>query len=62
MGKEEIGQVISTTSAPPSGRRDKDVAARFLEELDPAIMHAPITKKEARKLLWKIDVIVVVSH
>ena len=53
-GKEEEGQITDAAN-----RRDEDVAARFLERLDPAIMSEPITRKEARKLLWKIDLTMI---
>lgn len=39
--------------------RDVDVAAKFLYELDPAVLAQPITPAEARKLLWKIDLILI---
>ncbi|KAI1387986.1 putative allantoate permease [Hypoxylon trugodes] len=39
--------------------RDTDVAARFLASLDPSIINEPITKEESRRLLWKIDLIIV---
>ncbi|CAK7245112.1 MAG: hypothetical protein STHCBS139747_006681 [Sporothrix thermara] len=35
--------------------RDLDTAARFLATLDPAIINEPISAKEARKVLWKLD-------
>ncbi|KAK2666281.1 Major facilitator superfamily [Fusarium oxysporum f. sp. vasinfectum] len=37
----------------------EDVAARFLVNLDPAIKDQPITPEEARRVLWKIDFIVL---
>ncbi|KAJ4184428.1 hypothetical protein NW767_013186 [Fusarium falciforme] len=37
----------------------EDVAVRFLASLDPAIKDVPISAKEARKVLWKIDLIVL---
>ncbi|KAF5632059.1 major facilitator superfamily domain protein [Fusarium sp. NRRL 52700] len=36
-----------------------DVAAKFLAELPPHIVDAPITPEESRKLLWKIDLILL---
>lgn len=39
--------------------RDVDVAAQFLYELGPAVLAEPITPTEARKLLWKIDWIII---
>lgn len=40
-------------------KQDVDVAAKFLQELDPAILRDPITPAEARKVLWKIDLIMI---
>lgn len=37
------------------GKGDVDVAAGFLAQLDPSVKEAPISDKEARKVLWKID-------
>ncbi|KAM6515496.1 hypothetical protein FSOLCH5_009721 [Fusarium solani] len=37
----------------------EDVAVRFLANLDSAIKDVPISAKEARKVLWKIDLIVL---
>ncbi|EXJ94140.1 hypothetical protein A1O1_02533 [Capronia coronata CBS 617.96] len=42
-----------------SARPDVDVAAQFLANLDPAITAEPITPTESRRLLWKIDLILV---
>ncbi|KAB2576450.1 putative transporter [Lasiodiplodia theobromae] len=39
--------------------RDADVAARFLASLDDSVKHRPITPKEARKVLWKIDLTIL---
>lgn len=36
-----------------------DVAAKFLAGLGPDITNEPISAKEARKLLWKIDLIII---
>ena len=36
-----------------------DVAAKFLANLDPSVHAEPLTPEEARKLLWKIDLIIV---
>ncbi|EEU39244.1 uncharacterized protein NECHADRAFT_94676 [Fusarium vanettenii 77-13-4] len=36
-----------------------DVAVKFPANLDPAIKDVPISAKEARKVLWKIDLIVL---
>jgi ACS family allantoate permease-like MFS transporter len=38
---------------------DVDVAAKFLVSLDPSITEAPISSSEARKVLWKIDLIIL---
>ena len=43
-----------------AGRRgDVDVAATFLANLDRSIIDEPISAKEARKLRWKIDLIIL---
>ncbi|RFU29744.1 hypothetical protein B7463_g6600, partial [Scytalidium lignicola] len=39
--------------------KDVDVAATFLANLDPAIILEPISEKEKRKLLWKIDLTIL---
>lgn len=39
--------------------RDADVAARFLATLDDSVKQRPITPKEARKVLWKIDLTIL---
>jgi MFS transporter, ACS family, allantoate permease len=36
-----------------------DVAAQFLATLDPAVMAEPISEQEARKVLWRIDLIMI---
>ncbi|KAE8147348.1 major facilitator superfamily domain-containing protein [Aspergillus avenaceus] len=36
-----------------------DVAATFLADLDPAVRAQPITAHEARRVLWKIDLILI---
>lgn len=38
---------------------EKDVAARFLANLSPEITDVPITDEESRRLLWKIDLIIL---
>lgn len=44
---------------PRSRDGGKDVAALFLAQLDPAIAAEPISKHEARRVLWKIDLILI---
>lgn len=67
MSKKELERELTTTSR-NAGQvdfdltilgRDYDVAAQFLAGLDPSITDAPITKEEARKLLWKIDLCIL---
>lgn len=43
----------------PHGRADADVAAKFLANLDPAIAEAPISDAEYKKVLRKIDFIIL---
>ena len=43
----------------PQGRADADVAAKFLASLDPAIAQQPITDQEYKKVLRKIDFIIL---
>lgn len=40
-------------------RKDVDVAATFLANLDPAILEEPISAKEFTRLRWKIDLIIL---
>lgn len=39
----------------PTIPHDVDIAARFLAGLDPSIINEPISAKEARRVLWKLD-------
>ncbi|KAL4794840.1 major facilitator superfamily domain-containing protein [Aspergillus venezuelensis] len=39
--------------------RDNDVAARFLASIDTSITETPISPSEARRVLWKIDLILI---
>lgn len=41
--------------APTAFGRDYDVAAQFLANLDPSVRGDSVSAKEARKVLWKID-------
>ena len=50
----QTGEVVENSHG-----HDVDVAAKFLYELDPAILADPISPKEARKVLWKIDLIMI---
>lgn len=43
----------------PQGRVDADIAATFLATLDPAIAAAPISDAEYKKVLRKIDFIIL---
>lgn len=54
--KLEVGEVSVEV---PQGRPDADVAATFLANLDPAIAAAPITDAESKKVLRKIDFIIL---
>ncbi|KAL4882969.1 major facilitator superfamily domain-containing protein [Aspergillus karnatakaensis] len=38
---------------------NKDVAAQFLSRLDAAITDSPVTAEESRRVLWKIDLILI---
>lgn len=38
---------------------DKDVAAVFLANLDESVIQEPISAKEARRVLWKVDLIII---
>ncbi|KAL2444305.1 MFS-type transporter cnsL [Exophiala dermatitidis] len=42
-----------------SQQGDQDVAVTFLAGLDPSITEKEVTKEEARKVLWKIDLIIL---
>ncbi|KAH9819349.1 allantoate permease [Teratosphaeria destructans] len=50
-GDKDLGRSEDVHAA----RQDLDVAAAFLSQLDPSVKDAPISAKEARKVLWKID-------
>ena len=50
----QTGEVIAASHG-----QDVDIAAKFLNELDTAILADPITPQEARKVLWKIDLIMI---
>jgi hypothetical protein len=54
--KLKVGEVSVEV---PQGRADADVAAKFLASLDPAIASTPITAQEYKKVLRKIDFIVL---
>lgn len=53
--KHEAGDIIESQQRD----RGKDVAAQFLARLDPAIAAEPIAEPEARRILWKIDLILI---
>ena len=53
--KTQAGEIIEAQHRD----NDKDVAAQFLACLDPAIAAEPVTETEARRLLWKIDLIMI---
>ncbi|KAF2087945.1 putative allantoate permease [Saccharata proteae CBS 121410] len=55
----EADLTAGSTNISISPTRDVDVAARFLLALDPSIRDTPIDPKEARKVLWKIDLILL---
>lgn len=42
-----------------TGGESHDVAAQFLAHLDPSIAEEPVTRREERRLLWKIDLILI---
>ncbi|CAK3947697.1 MFS general substrate transporter [Lecanosticta acicola] len=45
--------------SPPSDEKSEDVAASFLAQLDPSIADEPVTQQEERRLLWKIDLVLI---
>lgn len=53
--KSQTGDIIASRERD----RAKDVAAVFLARLDPAIAVEPISDPEARRVLWKIDLIII---
>jgi MFS transporter, ACS family, allantoate permease len=68
MSKEDPSPDLQATKSETEGQvdlrgaflgRDYDVAAQFLVGLDSSITDEPISDKEARKLLWKIDLCVL---
>ncbi|KIW66176.1 hypothetical protein PV04_08377 [Phialophora macrospora] len=50
---------VSLANGDLAEKRDADVATEFLASLDPAVTNGPITASEARKVLWKIDLIIL---
>ena len=53
--KTQAGEIIEAQHRD----NDKDVAAQFLARLDLGIAAEPVTETEARRLLWKIDLIII---
>lgn len=53
-GKQEIPIDLSIGET-----QDIDIAASFLASLDPEILSKPISAKEATRLRWKIDLIIL---
>lgn len=52
------GDVIHDLGSHGSGE-DVDIAVKFLVDLDPAIRAQPITPQESRRVLWKIDLVLI---
>lgn len=53
--KNQEGEVLNSQAR----ERGIDVAAQFLARLDPTIAAQPISDDEARRVLWKIDLIMI---
>ncbi|KAJ6124385.1 Major facilitator superfamily domain general substrate transporter [Penicillium samsonianum] len=53
--KAQAGEILEAQNQTDG----KDVAAQFLARLDPAIAVEPVTETEARRVLWKIDLIMI---
>ena len=53
--KYQSGDIIESQNRDTS----RDVAAQFLAQLDPAIAAEPISEAEARRVLWKVDLILI---
>ncbi|KAJ4263400.1 hypothetical protein NW762_006219 [Fusarium torreyae] len=49
---------VSVEDVAPAGR-DADVVSAFISALDPTIKNLPISAQESRRVLWKIDLIVL---
>lgn len=58
-GNNEKIKVGEVSVEVPQGRADVDVAAKFLATLDPAIAETPISAAEYKKVLRKIDFIIL---
>lgn len=59
---DEPRDAVSQAKAEASefeGPGENDVAARFLANLSPEITDEPITDEESRRLLWKVDLIIL---
>ncbi|PGH05603.1 hypothetical protein AJ79_06770 [Helicocarpus griseus UAMH5409] len=57
--KGEDERPVSNEVSNASKSKNHDVAAQFLANLDPAIAAKPISPEESRKLLWKVDLIMI---
>lgn len=57
--EKEAEKHVTSTDINTGSIHDVDVAATFLANLDPEIREKPITPEEARKLRWKIDLIIL---
>lgn len=53
--KYDQGEIVGSQMS----ERGIDVAAQFLARLDPAIATEPISDEESRRVLWKIDLILI---
>ena len=55
----EVSDIKRDLPEDAGNRKGVDVAATFLADLDPAILVEPISAKEFRKVLWKIDLTIL---
>ncbi|KAJ5143552.1 uncharacterized protein N7515_002339 [Penicillium bovifimosum] len=56
LDQEKIQAVGIESQTPVDG---KDVAAQFLAHLDPTVAADPVSEAESRRVLWKIDLILI---
>lgn len=56
-GRKSI--VDGTNTVDSTAAKDEDIAAKFLATINPSVKADPVSSSEARKLLWKIDLILI---
>jgi len=57
--KKEVVSVEELPHKDAENLKDADIAATFLAHLDPSVARDPISSKEERRLLWKVDLTIL---